>query len=357
MGDGPRVALSLPGGGPSGALYQVGALAALHDHTGGLGGFELYLGNAGGSVVAACLAAGVPIDRIYRGLLDPADDFFPLDRRTVLRVDVDEWRRVADVARETARRALLRVVPRRGAVEESRVEELVVEQVDRFADSLPAGLFSLARFERFLADFFLRRDVPNVFRSMPRPLRISAHDLDSGARVLFGSPGLDDVPVSLACAASCALPIVFSPVRIRGRHYVDGGLCRTAHLDVAHEAGCDLVVVISPRVPATAEGLGVPTGHGLRSSVRDKGFLWVYNQARRISARAQLESEVASSPPGTTALVLEPDPTDTPLFMQGTATAAARRAMLEFAYRTTKQRIAAWLDERPALAERMAFRR
>jgi len=97
----PRVALSLPGGGPSGALYQVGALAALGDHAGGLGGFALYLGNAGGSVVAACLAAGVPIDRIYRGLPDPGDDFFPLDRPTVPRVDLEQWRRDSAAASPT----------------------------------------------------------------------------------------------------------------------------------------------------------------------------------------------------------------------------------------------------------------
>lgn len=353
---GPRVALSLPGGGPSGALYQVGALAALNDHTEGLQGFALYLGNAGGSAVAACLAAGVPIDRIYRGLLDPGDDFFPLDRRTVLRVYVDEWRRVFETGGTAARSALLRMLPGRAAVDEARVQDLVVQQFDRFADSLPAGLFSLARFERFLADFFLRRDIPNVFSAMPRPLRISAHDLDSGERVLFGGPGFDGVPVSLACAASCALPIVFSPVRIGGRHYVDGGLCRTAHLDAAHDAGCDLVVVISPRVPAGAAGETVPTGHGPRASVRDKGLLWVYNQARRISARAQMQAEIAASPAGTTALVLEPDPSDTLLFMQGTATAPARRAMLEFAYRTTKQRLAMWLGARPALVERMGWK-
>jgi NTE family protein len=351
----PRVALSLPGGGPSGALYQVGALAALGDHTGGLGGFALYLGNAGGSVVAACLAAGVPIDRIYRGLLDPADDFFPLDRRTVLRVDVDEWRRMSATTALTIKQALWRMLPGRAPLDEARVQDLVVDQVDRFADSLPAGLFSLDRFERFVADFFLRRDVPNVFTAMPRPLRVAAHDLDSSARVLFGSPGFDQVPVSLACAASCALPIVFSPVRIGGRHYVDGGLCRTAHLDAAQEAGCDLMVVISPRVPASSKA-PVPTGHGPRSSVRDKGFLWVYNQARRISARAQLEFEVAAAPPGMTALVLEPEPEDTPLFMQGTATPESRRAMLEYAYRTTRQRLGAWLGDHPELAERMGWR-
>jgi len=115
--------------------------------------------------------------------------------------------------------------------------------------------------------------------------------------------------------------------------------------------------VISPRVPASSAGASLPTGHGPRSSVRDKGLLWVYNQARRISARAQLEFEVAAAPPGMTALILEPEPSDTPLFMKGTATPESRRAMLEYAYRTTKQRLKSWLAERPELAERMGWQR
>ena len=50
-----RVALSLPGGGLSGALYQVGALAALHDGLEGIDEYAVYVGHAGGSVVAASL--------------------------------------------------------------------------------------------------------------------------------------------------------------------------------------------------------------------------------------------------------------------------------------------------------------
>ena len=71
-----RLALCLPGGGVTGGLYQIGALAALEDTLEGLDarGFDLYVGTSSGATVAAALAGGLPVQRLYRALLDPADD-------------------------------------------------------------------------------------------------------------------------------------------------------------------------------------------------------------------------------------------------------------------------------------------
>ena len=353
-----EIALSLPGGGLAGALYQVGALAALEDGIEGIRerGFSLYIGQAGGSVVAACLAGGIPIERIYRALLDPADNFFPLERRHILEVDTAEWQRTLRTAAVAVREAARRVSPwKRGAIDE-RFVALLFEQVDRLGDSLPAGLFSLSRFERFLAEFFARRDVPNVFSAMERRLRIVAHDLDSGERVLFGSERYEGIPVSLACAASCALPLFFSPVRIGGRHYIDGGLCELAHLDVAHTAGAEITIVVNSRVPVTTRAGAVPTGHGPQRSVRDKGLTWVMNQAKRIGSQAMLEHEVKHPPSGMRVLVLEPEPSDGALFLNNVRAFDARRAILEHAYRTTRERVARWLAENSDMAERLGWK-
>ena len=354
----PEIALSLPGGGLAGALYQVGALAALEDGIDGLRehGVSLYLGQAGGSVVAACLAGGIPTDRIYRALLDPADNFFPLERRHILEVDTAEWQRTLRTAAVAVRQAVARVNPWKGGAIDERFVALLFEQIDRLSDSLPAGLFTLSRFERFLADFFARRDVPNVFSAMQRQLRIVAHDLDSGERVLFGSESFEGIPVSLACAASCALPLFFSPVRIGSRHYIDGGLCELAHLDVARRAGAEITIVVNSRVPVTTRGAAVPTGHGPQRSVRDKGLTWVMNQAKRIGSQAMLEHEVKHPPEGMRVLVLEPAATDGALFMTNVAAFDARRAILEYAYRTTRERVVEWLGHNADMAERLGWK-
>src|SRR5215468_975771 len=91
-----KLALCLPGGGVTGAMYQVGALSALDDALEGLDtrGFDIYIGTSSGATVAAALAGGLSVQRLYRALLDPADDYFPLSRNHLLRIDLAELLRV-----------------------------------------------------------------------------------------------------------------------------------------------------------------------------------------------------------------------------------------------------------------------
>lgn len=355
-----NLALCLPGGGFTGALYQIGALAALGDGVRREGGqsFSHYIGCGTGATVAAALAGGTAVDRIYKALLDPADPFFPLERSHILQIDLYEWRRTIETGWVAIRHAIARLSSRQPSSPSEPSHLTVLEQMDRLNDSLPAGLFRLDRYERFLAEFFLRRNIPNTFRAMPRDLLIAASDLDSGARVLFGAEGWKDIPVSLACAASMAIPLFFSPVRIGDRHYLDGGLGHVAHLDVAEAKAADLAIVVNPLVPVSAARGVVPTGHGVGESVRDKGMLWAYNQAMRIGAHARLHQDAArySAGSGMRVLVLEPRPTDVLLFLHNpAANIAARRAILEYAYRTTRERIASWMAENREVIEKLGW--
>ncbi|MFO0550357.1 MAG: patatin-like phospholipase family protein [Polyangiaceae bacterium] len=348
-----KIALSLPGGGVSGALYQVGALAALEDGIEGLSDFSSFVGHASGAIVAACLAGGISANRLYRALLDPADPFFPLERHHVMSVDAAEWQRMMKSVYLAVRHALPRLDPRTTTPIPVSFIERFIEELDRIEDTLPAGIFTLDRFERVLAEFFARRDIPNVFSRMPRPLRIVAHDLDAGDRVVFGRPGFAEVPVSLACAASCALPLFFTPVRIGERHYIDGGLCSMTHFDAGVESGAELMIVVNPRVPVSTRGAGVPTGHGVGRSVRDKGALWVWNQSRRIASHSMIGREMDHVPSGMTVLRLEPHPEDAVLFLRNTRSFEARRVVLEHAYRSTRERLATWLAAHPGIQARL----
>src|SRR3546814_3934421 len=82
---------------------------------------------------------------------------------------------------------------------------------------------------------------------------------DCGERVLFGGEGWDDVPISRAVQASAALPGLYPPVEVRGRHLVDGALRRTMHASVLLDRGIDLLIGINPLVPFNA-GLGDARG-------------------------------------------------------------------------------------------------
>ena len=66
-------------------------------------------------------------------------------------------------------------------------------------------------------------------------------------RTVFGPAGRS-APLSLALAASCAVPGYFRPVRIEDTVYVDGGAISATNADVLgrHGDDLDLVVVVSP---------------------------------------------------------------------------------------------------------------
>ena len=67
---------------------------------------------------------------------------------------------------------------------------------------------------------FLRKHLQHQrFEELPIPLYVSATDLEKGGQHIFSSGEL--LP---ALMASCAIPIVFPPVRVEGIYYVDGGV-------------------------------------------------------------------------------------------------------------------------------------
>lgn len=104
---------------------------------------------------------------------------------------------------------------------------------------LTSGLLSIDRFERYLA----RRLPANDFRELDRPLLVTAADVDGRGRVVFGPGYEEEVPISQAVAASCCVPILFRPYRIGDRYYVDGEVVRTLSIDLAVEAGADVVII------------------------------------------------------------------------------------------------------------------
>ncbi len=330
--------LCLGGGGITGAMYEVGCLAALEEFFEGFAAsdFDVFVGSSSGATVATALAGGFPAARLYRALLDPSDDFFPLKRNHLLRLDSAEWRRVVKSGVGAARRFVSSAAAR-------PLELDLWNELDRFWDSLPAGIFALDGYEKFLRAFAARRSISEHFADLPRRLFLVASDVDRGERVVFGAGELTHVPVSQAICAASAIPLLFAPVRIGGHDYIDAGIGDVAHADLAMEEGCELVLIVNPMVPVHADlgEKGVPTGHGLERRVRDKGLIWVYSQAFRLRSEARLREGLrrfAVEHPDTAVQLLEPDPDDATIFMYSPMNFAARRTILEDGFvRTTQQ--------------------
>ena len=332
--------LCLSGGGATGAMYQVGCLAALEERLESFSttDFRVGVGTGAGATVATALAGGLPVQRMYRALLDPSDDFFPLQRNHLLRIDIGEMMRVFGSAIGAARQAV-------SSAASNPLDVNLWGELERFVDSLPAGVFSLEPYERFLVDFMARRGLSNLFDDYERELLIVANDLDAGQRAVFGEGPLRGVPVARAVAAASAIPLLFAPVQAAGRDYVDGGMGEVAHADLAVARGCQLIFVINPMVPvhAGADGANVPTGHGKKHRVRDKGAIWVYNQSMRMRMEGSLArglERLRSDHPDTDVVVLEPHQSDATLFMHSPMNFAARRAILQEGYTSTTRLLA-----------------
>ena len=92
----------------------------------------------------------------------------------------------------------------------------------------------------------LGRELEQVGASWDGRLSVAAVEVESGRRVMFGSPGAPTASVADAVQASCAIPGVFRPVVVDGRSYVDGGVWSPTNLDRAPAARGTRVLCLNP---------------------------------------------------------------------------------------------------------------
>lgn len=163
---------------------------------------------------------------------------------------------------------------------------------------LLSGLFSIDKFERYL-----RRRLPrNDFREVGPSILVTACDIDGRGRAVFGRGHREDVPISVAVAASCCVPGLFRPYRIDDRYYVDGEVARTMSADLAVAAGAEVVIVSNIYRPLVTRSD--------RPSVARRGILKVLNQTLSIilSEKERRGMDLYSRLyPGVTFLNISPD--------------------------------------------------
>jgi predicted acylesterase/phospholipase RssA len=165
-------------------------------------------------------------------------------------------------------------------------------------DYLPGGIFDNASIEDYMRRNLERGGVPNDFRAHYRrtkhELYISAMNLDTAERVVFGHDEDGSATISEAVQASSALPGFYKPARIKGVDYVDGAVRRTANIDVAVEHGADLVICYNPFRPFSnrvqrrfdrTRGTYIYDGEPLA----DSGVLSVLNQVLRTLLHSRLQ--------------------------------------------------------------------
>ena len=312
---GARTALVLGGGGFTGGVYEIGALRALDllavNRT--INQFDVYVGTSAGSTIASLAANGVTPEEMMRVVNQQVPTpFEEVDLGTLLRPNYGEF----------LRRGALLPLRLLGLARQLIGDLRSVSMMDvgvALAENLPAGVYNGSGLESYLREVLRELDRTDDFRLLRNELFLAATDLDTCERIVLGDEGFEDVPISRAVAASTALPMVYSPVEVKGRQLVDGGIRSTTNVDIAVERGARFIIVVNPLVPYVNDFRKlIPTAFGSRvRRVSDMGFPQIGYQAFKLLAHQRLHEAVSHwerKYPGVDIILIEPDPHDELMF-------------------------------------------
>jgi len=340
----PRIGLALAGGGPEGAIYEIGALRALDDALDGVNfnDISVTVGVSSGALVGACLANGITTAQLVRSVVQQEPGEQPFVPDMFLRPALREY-----AARLMSLPGLVASTILDTAAGRSSDTGLVAGLLGRLGRAVPVGIFDNRPLRDYLARVFAAPGRTDDFRELRNALYVIAADLNSGAAVRFGEAGRDHVPISEAIQASAALPGLYPPVEIDGRYFVDGVLLKTLHASVALDHGARLVLCVNPIVPVDTAG-SVAAGAMVRGNLVERGMPTVLSQTFRTLIHSRMDTGMAAYRgryDGADVVLFEPRRDDYTMFFVNVFSFAARRRVLEHAYRATLQDLAARREE------------
>jgi NTE family protein len=202
----------LGGGGITGVAWELGVLQELQAAGLDLAAADLVVGTSAGALVGAQLTSGVDLGTLISTQLETVESPDPAEK----------------IGLDGLMEAILR------ALQEARDPQDLRARLGAMALEAPTGP-EPERLE------LIRSRLPVA--EWPRQrLVITAIDAATGEFVAWDRTS--SVPLVQAVAASCAVPVVWPPVTIDGRRYMDGGLRTTTNVDLAE--GHDVIVVLAP---------------------------------------------------------------------------------------------------------------
>ena len=327
----PRIGMVFGAGGVLGNAYLSGAAAALCEATGYQPrNSSVLVGTSAGSVHAALYGAGLPAHfglwrtrggRLPASLLGITGEDDPGEAQTLK--DIFTPARVLPRIGPQSRRLALKTLARPWSI---RPEVALTA-------FLPEGMFT-----NIAIGHALQRVVPSGWAPHPRTW-ITALNLRSGERVVFGRPGSPRAHLDRAVRASCAIPGLYRPVKIGRDRYVDGGMHSPSNADVVADLELDLVVIISP--------MSSLEGHAAA------GFVDRYLYPLRRVAERRLAAELRIlSERGLPTIVVAPTARDLAVFSRNLMDSRPRQIVAETAVETTAEQLS-----RPEHAEALSMLR
>jgi NTE family protein len=219
-------ALVLGGGGPVGIGWESGLVVGLAERGVDLAAADALYGTSAGAFVGAELALGA----------DLAAEFTPL------------LETYAALAAEEASSASERMGSFMTALAAAVLAGAPPQEMNRSLGRL--ALASEVPSEEEFLRFFAALDG----REWPERLACTALDTATGEFTVWRKGS--DAELKHAVASSCAVPLVYPPVTIGGRRFMDGGLRSVLNVDLA--TGHDRVLVVSALMLALPAGVSNP---------------------------------------------------------------------------------------------------
>jgi NTE family protein len=205
-----RTALVLGGGGITGIAWEIGMLAGLAEAGLDLTQADVVVGTSAGSVVGAQIRGGTALEDLYA---------------------------------EQLRDATGEIAARMGIGAIARFVLAAMWPGDEHRSRARLGRAALAA--RTVPEAERRSVIENRLTNLAWPdrtLLVTAVDAETGESRVFDRDS--GVPLVDAVAASCAVPLVWPPMTVGGRRYMDGGVRSIANADLA--SGCERVIVLAP---------------------------------------------------------------------------------------------------------------
>ena len=340
-----KVALGLSGGGFGGYLFEIGALTALDDAFDShftTNNFDRYIGVSAGSAAAALLANGVRPEEIFLANLSGKRPYY-FESRDIFAPAMGE-------GLKTFRRAAKQFMPLLKLFYRNRQEMSLIDLLDKAQDALPSGIYTLEPYARFLEATFTEKSLCHSFEQLWKDLYIPAIDLETGQTVMFGDRHHRNIPIAQAICASSAAPLLFCPVKIQGRDFIDGGVGYLAFFDKTIWQEIDFMVLINPSIPIQPDATcGItPPSEKKGSLIREKGFLSITDQASRINFNARLFQALQlfrAQHPEKAVFVITPRPTESLLLERSFLSFRDRIHLLKCGYESVTETLIPQFDE------------